>query len=917
MLARELAEVEVGRERRTPFRDDARVVQVELREGDVVRRGARLEADEARRDLAGDGKNGETSPRRTLIFDELGHGLFRGLARGLLLGRHRALRRVGHLEALLEKSGCIAVRVLDLHAELVFARVEVTLDREGDERSAHGRGREVEPVPEVVDESPVADDFADEVDVEEALLADLLFREGVALEENRELHPHPAPDHLGETEDPLDRQRRGARREVGRHLEDAVRPLHVRLGGRLEVVGQLQAAHDSEARRDRVHGRGNVAVLGAARHVDPAGSGPGAERAGDVSDDEGGRPVERHPEPVVADAELLVEEKEHLRHAQGFDALVVPDLDGPVDVLALDLPEPVRRAVEEEDPAHVRVDVPEPRLGLLQAHLVDVLKRRPHPVGERRAALPELVDEAVALVVLTELQERVALEVRDDRFDVVEEAPVLVGELGRRLLALLVRERLVRDEDRRGGLRLRPGRREEVRHGECAPFREAAVVVALPAHDVPDARRDEGDVGARARVLLEIGERRRLRGRREERRLTLEDRPVAVRARRRLGVEEDARVPAQRRMLEVRPDLDRPEHVGTADRNPGVRRARGNEDDRPVVVQSPEESQRLRASPGLGRRHRRRRCNEGWRRRKGLRRRLDGRGLAKGSPGEHERAQESDCSLHASHFPDFQFGAHPLHGLRCSKTDSMRVVPFPIRSLPGRRWRCDPYNARPRLRPERHSPYLRRLPRDDAPRRGRLRGDAALDGRPRGQPFVRPRPGTGGTRGGRAGPRRGRVPPERRSGRRRLHVRRDRGRQSGRPGRCPRRPRRRSGAAQRRLHGGRARRRPRGGARTRAGGVRGGRAARRRARNPACGRRLPRPDDGPRLGDPGQQRDGRRLLRAFRPSPRGYAPPGRSSTRTPSRPLGRSPWTSTPSAWTFCRSRRTSSAGRKAQAPCG
>ena len=35
----------------------------------------------------------------------------------------------------------------------------------------------MEPVAEGVEEAPIAYDFADEVDVEEALLADLLFRE--------------------------------------------------------------------------------------------------------------------------------------------------------------------------------------------------------------------------------------------------------------------------------------------------------------------------------------------------------------------------------------------------------------------------------------------------------------------------------------------------------------------------------------------------------------------------------------------------------------------------------------------------------------------------------------------------------------------------------------------------------------------
>ncbi len=92
LLARQLAEVEVRRERRAPLRDDARVVQVELRERDVGRRRPRLEADEAGRDLARDREDREAPLRGPLILDELGHGLLRGLARGLLLGRHREPR---------------------------------------------------------------------------------------------------------------------------------------------------------------------------------------------------------------------------------------------------------------------------------------------------------------------------------------------------------------------------------------------------------------------------------------------------------------------------------------------------------------------------------------------------------------------------------------------------------------------------------------------------------------------------------------------------------------------------------------------------------------------------------------------------------------------------------------------------------
>ena len=225
---------------------------------------------------------------------------------------------------------------------------------------------------------------------------------------------------------------------------------------------------------------------------------------------------------------------------------------------------------------------------------------RPHPVRGDRTPLPELVHEVVALVVLGQLEERVALDVRDDGVDVFEEVPDSLGRRRREPLALLAGQRLVRDEERRGRLHLRARREDEVRHRERPALGEPAVVVPLAARNVLHGRNEHRDVRAGAGVLFDVRQGLHLVGRREERRLSLQDRPVAVGTGRRLRVEEDARVLPERRVLEVRPDLDRPEQARAAHRRPGIRRARGDEDDRPVVVQPAEELQGLRRAGHLG-----------------------------------------------------------------------------------------------------------------------------------------------------------------------------------------------------------------------------------------------------------------------------------------------------------------------------
>jgi len=166
-------------------------------------------------------------------------------------------------------------------------------------------------------------------------------------------------------------------------------------------------------------------------------------------------------------------------------------------------------------------------LHLLEAHLVDVAKGDTHTVRRQRATLPEVVDEMLALVVLSQPQHRVALELRDDRLDVREEIPVFLRQFGQELLALLARERLVRDELGRRRLRLRPRGREQVRNRQRAALREPAVVVALAPSDVLD--RGDNLKSVRARPLIGFHRRESpLRRRRQQHRLAFEHGPIAV-----------------------------------------------------------------------------------------------------------------------------------------------------------------------------------------------------------------------------------------------------------------------------------------------------------------------------------------------------------------------------------------------------
>src|ERR1035441_10143902 len=123
------------------------------------------------------------------------------------------------------------------------------------------------------------------------------------------------------------------------------------------------------------------------------------------------------PHPVVASSEGLVEEEDDLRETQRFEPFVVPDLKRPVDVLAVDLADAVRRPVHDVDAPHVRIDAPVALLGLLQAHLVDVAKRNTDAVRRQRAAPPEVFDEMLALESLPDLENRAGPDVRVVRFD--------------------------------------------------------------------------------------------------------------------------------------------------------------------------------------------------------------------------------------------------------------------------------------------------------------------------------------------------------------------------------------------------------------------------------------------------------------------------------------------------------------------
>ena len=115
VLARKLAEIEVRREGRAPLRDHARVVQVELGEGDLVRGRPGLEPDEARRDLARDREDRE-APFGEPWFSTSSVTAFRAASRAAFSAAVIAASGMsGILELLADESGGVAVRVLDLH----------------------------------------------------------------------------------------------------------------------------------------------------------------------------------------------------------------------------------------------------------------------------------------------------------------------------------------------------------------------------------------------------------------------------------------------------------------------------------------------------------------------------------------------------------------------------------------------------------------------------------------------------------------------------------------------------------------------------------------------------------------------------------------------------------------------------------
>ncbi len=223
------------------------------------------------------------------------------------------------------------------------------------------------------------------------------------------------------------------------------------------------------------------------------------------------------------------------------------------------------------------------------------------------------------------------------------------------------------------------------------------------------------------------------------------------------------------------------------------------------------------------------------------------------------------------------------------------------------------------LRNARSPAGLRRSPRHDAPPSRGARGDAPVARLPRGQSFLDPRPGPGGEKGGRGGARGGGGGPRRPAGRDRLHLGWD---GVGRPRRQRRGPgcsRAGIGAEPRRLL--RRRASPpsarRGSPWPRTASSRSrcrstGRVAR-RGRTRVRARR----EDGGRVAHPREQRDGCRERPDAGGGPGSRTRPGPSSTRTPSRPWGRSRSGPRRSGSTCFRSRGTSSADRKGRGGSG
>ena len=229
-------------------------------------------------------------------------------------------------------------------------------------------------------------------------------------------------------------------RDVGRRRHESLDPVLRAAGLERQAVAQLfpvrsglQREQDVVAARavlgDQLH------VLAVVEHVD--------ERRGQSP-----QSLTRAPQ---VDVVALAEEHHGELTASDLGAVEVPDVDREDDVAAGG----AQRAsllAEEQDHLRARIrEVDEARARDLGVRLPAILELVARGLRERIADLPEALHEAVALMRLRQGEERVALGIRDQQRDLLEEAAVAVGHRGRAGRRT--------GDGRRGGI-LRPGSRD-------------------------------------------------------------------------------------------------------------------------------------------------------------------------------------------------------------------------------------------------------------------------------------------------------------------------------------------------------------------------------------------------------------------------------------------------------------------------
>ena len=302
-----------------------------------------------------------SSPRSRDLLD--GGAAF-GARRRDLRGRRVGLLRDRQLSVI--RPSALWLPSDTLRTMLVVAGIEVTADGERDLLAADFLRRDVEAVLEVVDQPLALDDLADHVDVVELFLSQVAGLEVGSWNHEREIDADLVRAHLRKPHELRHAERHGTGRELGRHRQDLVDPL-VLDDRRLEELARAGQRRRSRPEAPRSVGLPDGACgspcSGRCRRAGPRPSRrcTGSDAAAQL---ENPFTVERQPEFVFAGAVRFVEDEIDLA-LQGFQPVVVPDLDRNVDLRAVDRNDGVRRALDDEHLRPVAIQVvPELFLGL-------------------------------------------------------------------------------------------------------------------------------------------------------------------------------------------------------------------------------------------------------------------------------------------------------------------------------------------------------------------------------------------------------------------------------------------------------------------------------------------------------------------------------------------------------------------------